>query len=380
MNTPTHKLENVIKVGSRVRSFDSHSRDLTGEDACYIEGEVVGFEFVDGCERYVIKIDRVVWEGKELFDEIGQMVRPPLNGTGRMSGGCTDGVHLIEEESNMKNTETTYSRRPVEEHSLAQCPICLRAIRTDSQGRMVRHGYTVDTVNYYRMHNHNECAGWRLPALEQTDRDAQAHLAGLRRCLEREQEALELMGPAVEDCEDDRAKRHQIAMDIRSLGHQIAAHENAIRVHFENPYTGEELAAARRTDYIRRTEEQKEERRNQLRTKAELKKAKGKASRSWEEAQRRYQMTLDGARAELGCRLITMIHPVTGEGYQTWENSDLFLGAYCEDIPDHPRNWTEKRKAKAVARNALRDPSVFDEFDELARQYREIVQALKEAR
>jgi len=249
---------------------------------------------------------------------------------------------------------------------------------------MVRHGYTVDTVNFYRMHNHNECAGWRLPALEQTDRDAQAHLAGLRRCLEREQEALELMGPVVEGCEDDRAKRQQIAMDIRSLGHQIAAHENAVRVHFENPYTGEELTAARRTDYIRRTEEQKEERRNQLRTKAELKKAKRKASNNWEEARDRHHRALldNEMRVELGCRLITKLHPVTGDAdaYQTWENSDLWLDAYWNDIPGSAHNWTEKRKAKAVARNALRDPSVFDEFDELARQYREIVQALKEAR
>ena len=30
-----------IQVGSKVRSFDFHSRDITGEDACYVEGEVV---------------------------------------------------------------------------------------------------------------------------------------------------------------------------------------------------------------------------------------------------------------------------------------------------------------------------------------------------
>ena len=96
MSTLTHKLENVIKAGSKVRSFDFHSRDLTGEDACYIEGEVLAIgKSVDGCERYSIKIDRMVWCGEETFDQIGHIVRPPVNGTEKLFGGVTDGVELV---------------------------------------------------------------------------------------------------------------------------------------------------------------------------------------------------------------------------------------------------------------------------------------------
>lgn len=84
-----------IQIGSKVRSFDFHSRDITGEDACYIEGEVVDIRWEDGCDRYVILIEKQVFAGKEEDTHVGTLVLPPVNGTLKMSGGVTDGVVLI---------------------------------------------------------------------------------------------------------------------------------------------------------------------------------------------------------------------------------------------------------------------------------------------
>ena len=54
----------MIQVGSKVRSFD-FARDgrgcqLEGERACYVEGVVEGFKDLEGCERYVTRVDRKV--------------------------------------------------------------------------------------------------------------------------------------------------------------------------------------------------------------------------------------------------------------------------------------------------------------------------------
>ena len=90
----------MIEVGSKVRSFDfargESGRDLKGERACYIEGVVEGFKEVDGCERYIVRVDRKVFGGKEE-DILGRFpyVYPPVNGTPRMLGGVCDGVVLI---------------------------------------------------------------------------------------------------------------------------------------------------------------------------------------------------------------------------------------------------------------------------------------------
>ena len=72
-----------ITIGSRVRSFDfaelngSYGRDLTGERACYVEGEVIGFEEIEGCQRYRILVDRDIFAGEESNRRIGRIITPP---------------------------------------------------------------------------------------------------------------------------------------------------------------------------------------------------------------------------------------------------------------------------------------------------------------
>ena len=90
----------MIEVGSKVRSFDfardGRGRDLEGERACYVEGVVEGFKEVEGCERYIVRVDRKVFGGEEE-DILGRFpyVYPPVNGTPRLMGGTTNCVELI---------------------------------------------------------------------------------------------------------------------------------------------------------------------------------------------------------------------------------------------------------------------------------------------
>ena len=74
-----------IVIGTRVRSFDFHTadggRDLEGDRACYVEGEVVGFDFARGYECYRILVDRDVFGGKDEDRRCGTLACPPVNGT-----------------------------------------------------------------------------------------------------------------------------------------------------------------------------------------------------------------------------------------------------------------------------------------------------------
>ena len=89
----------MIQVGSKVRSFDfargDRGRQLEGERACYIEGVVEGFKDLEGCERYVIRVDRKVWAGEEVDNPYRGHVYPPVNGTPTSLGGVCDGVELV---------------------------------------------------------------------------------------------------------------------------------------------------------------------------------------------------------------------------------------------------------------------------------------------
>ena len=81
-----------IKVGDKVRSFDfPHSREY------WFEGVVEGFERIEGCDRYKIKIDRQFREGKEvdIHPQRPPHIFPPVNGTPRLLGGVTNGVELV---------------------------------------------------------------------------------------------------------------------------------------------------------------------------------------------------------------------------------------------------------------------------------------------
>ncbi len=88
-----------IVVGTKVRSFDfalgPDGRALTGERACYIEGVVTGFERLEGCDRYEIKVTRDVFGGKEDSRRVGATIYPPVNGTPTWSGRVMDGVEVI---------------------------------------------------------------------------------------------------------------------------------------------------------------------------------------------------------------------------------------------------------------------------------------------
>ena len=80
----------MIKVGNRVRSYD-FARDRE----CYVEGIVEGFERLEGCERYKIRVERKVWAGEEVENPYSGHVYPPLNGTPRTFGGECNGVELV---------------------------------------------------------------------------------------------------------------------------------------------------------------------------------------------------------------------------------------------------------------------------------------------
>ena len=89
----------MIEVGNRVRSYDfprgEHGRQLEGERACYVEGIVEDFKKLEGCERYVIRVERKVWAGEEVEDPYRGHVYPPVNGTAKLFGGICDGVELV---------------------------------------------------------------------------------------------------------------------------------------------------------------------------------------------------------------------------------------------------------------------------------------------
>ena len=89
-----------IVIGTRVRSFDftgpgEYGRDLEGERACYVEGEVVAFDHLQGCPRYRILVDRDVFGGKEEETRLGDLVYPPINGTPTWGGNITNYVEAI---------------------------------------------------------------------------------------------------------------------------------------------------------------------------------------------------------------------------------------------------------------------------------------------
>lgn len=81
----------AISVGDQVRSFDFESRDVAGKNACYVEGLVESIE----SGRYLIRVNRQVFEGKERGELVGSLVYPPCNGTRSWLGRVNDGVALL---------------------------------------------------------------------------------------------------------------------------------------------------------------------------------------------------------------------------------------------------------------------------------------------
>jgi len=80
----------TIQVGDKVRSYD-----FPGDrDDCYVEGEVIGYRWLNGCERYAVRVYKKVWQGKPEL--VAGIVFPPLNGTPTMQGDYTNGVEKID--------------------------------------------------------------------------------------------------------------------------------------------------------------------------------------------------------------------------------------------------------------------------------------------
>lgn len=85
----------MIRIGSKVRSFDFDERSLEGPRACYVEGVVIGFINHEGCDRYEIRVERDVRRGEDSDRRIGRVVIPPLNGTPSTIGGTTNFVEPV---------------------------------------------------------------------------------------------------------------------------------------------------------------------------------------------------------------------------------------------------------------------------------------------
>jgi len=89
----------TIRIGTRVRAFDFMINEdgcaLEGSEACFVEGEVVAFDYAEGCKRYHILVERDVFGGKEEEHRIGKVVTPPINGTPCFDQGFTKFVQAL---------------------------------------------------------------------------------------------------------------------------------------------------------------------------------------------------------------------------------------------------------------------------------------------
>lgn len=87
----------VIKIGDFVRAYD-----FSKNQNCYAEGVVKGFLKYEGCQRYVIEVERDVFSGRELKcgkagSRVCQLITPPVNGVQKVFGGECDSVVLLKE-------------------------------------------------------------------------------------------------------------------------------------------------------------------------------------------------------------------------------------------------------------------------------------------
>ena len=87
-----------FKPGDKIRSFDFDSKDLEGNNACYIEGvvEAITEHPVSGGGRYYkFKCTRKIFGGKEIKESIGDEVYAPLNGMKTWTGEELNQVEKI---------------------------------------------------------------------------------------------------------------------------------------------------------------------------------------------------------------------------------------------------------------------------------------------
>lgn len=91
-------LDTSITVGDRVKSYD-YPEVLTFDPKCaelnFVEGVVEAIVHRAGCDRYQIRVDRQVANGRDRADL--KQVFPPVNGIPTLMGGVTFGVVKLEE-------------------------------------------------------------------------------------------------------------------------------------------------------------------------------------------------------------------------------------------------------------------------------------------
>jgi len=88
----------IIKEGDKVRSFDFDSRDIKGNDACYVEGVAESIEGhpMGGGGKYVkFKITRKVFSGEERSGSLGEYNWAPQNGQEDWTGKLTNQLAKI---------------------------------------------------------------------------------------------------------------------------------------------------------------------------------------------------------------------------------------------------------------------------------------------
>jgi len=107
-NNPTTEKIDIIQITDRVRSYDfPQSRTCFIEGVCegiarrgeedYLpvgEGGKVEAVCFSDCDRYIIRVERQVFDGAEISIR-NAYVFPPVNGSPALFGGPTKGVELI---------------------------------------------------------------------------------------------------------------------------------------------------------------------------------------------------------------------------------------------------------------------------------------------
>ncbi|MCK4960457.1 MAG: hypothetical protein KAT00_13685 [Planctomycetes bacterium] len=92
----------TIKIGDKVRSYDSQYLERQGDDFSFIEGEVIKIARTTeggqdlGCDRYFINVTRDVHGGNESDTRVGEIVTPPVNGTSSSFGPAYNAVKRLD--------------------------------------------------------------------------------------------------------------------------------------------------------------------------------------------------------------------------------------------------------------------------------------------
>lgn len=113
-------METRFPIGTLLRSYDFESNRT-----CYAEGVLVRYETdASGCERYVIRVSRIVWEDKPEVEGhmIGQEIYPPVNGTPTSMGRVTNQVEACPAVLNLARLSYGSSQYPVERNETTPLP------------------------------------------------------------------------------------------------------------------------------------------------------------------------------------------------------------------------------------------------------------------